>query len=169
MSGLQGNECNCHSCTQYRASLWIGSLARKEMAVEKGAEHAIEDIAYELHLIREALEARGPAKFAKLILFDSKGIIHMPATLAVGKTATAVLQEFVVLGGPAVPNVGPVVYSSSDVTIATVDPASGLVTAIAAGVATITGIDQGNSLTASDTVSDTAPVATVAVLTITPN
>lgn len=140
-----------------------------EERIARGAEHALEDIAYELHLIREALQANGPAKFAKLILFDSKGIIKMPATIAIGKTATAVLQEFVVAGGPAVPNVGPVVYSSSDPTIATVDPSSGLVTAIAAGVATITGLDQGNSLTASDTVSDTAPVATVATLTITPN
>jgi uncharacterized protein YjdB len=80
-----------------------------------------------------------------------------------------VLHEFVVAGGPELPPLGPVSYASSDPTIATVDPASGLITAVAAGVATITGTDAGNGLSANDTVSDTAPVATVATLVITPN
>lgn len=144
---------------------------RRKLAIERGTEHADDDVAYELHRIADILNARfGLPKFAKLKLIDSKGnLISMPAQLAVGKTATAVLQEFVVAGGPVVPNIGPVVFSSSDATIATVDPASGLITAIAPGVATITGLDQGNSLTASDTVSDTAPVATIAQLVITPN
>lgn len=148
----------------------LAGIVRKELAVERGELNAQLDEAYELHRIADILDARfGTPKFAKLILFDSKGLIKMPATLTIGQGFTAVLQEFVVAGGPAVPNKGPVVYSSSDPTIATVDPATGIGTAVAAGVATITGLDQGNSLTASDTVSDTAPVATVATLTITPN
>jgi uncharacterized protein YjdB len=109
------------------------------------------------------------ASYATLTIEDSKGNILMPATLAVGSTATAVLHEFVSQGGAELAPLGPVSYTSSDATIATVDPASGLVTAVAAGVATITGTDSGNSLTASDTVSDTPVVATFATLVITPN
>jgi len=109
------------------------------------------------------------ATFATLTILDSKGNILMPATLSVGATATAILHEFVSQGGTELKPVGPVSYSSSDATIATVDPASGLITAIAAGTATITGTDAGNGLTASDSVSDTPLVATVATLVITPN
>lgn len=92
----------------------------------------------------------------------------MPAQLLIGQTATAVLHEFVSQGGAELAPIGPVSYSSSDPTIATVDPASGLITAVAPGTATITGLDGGNSLTASDSVSDTPLVATVATLVITP-
>lgn len=93
----------------------------------------------------------------------------MPATLAPGKTAVAVLHEFDGLNGTGneVAPIGPVSYTSSDTTVATVDPSSGLVTAVAAGTATITGTDAGNGLTASDTVSDTAVVAQSATLVLT--
>ena len=95
----------------------------------------------------------------------------MPATLQVGQTATAVLHEFSGPNGTGVelPPVGPVSFSSSDDTIATVDPTSGLVTAVAAGTATITGTDAGNGLSASDVVSDTPVVAQSATLTLTVN
>lgn len=93
----------------------------------------------------------------------------MPAQLTVGQTATAVLHEFVSQGGAELAPIGPVSYTSSDPTIATVDPASGLITAVAAGTATITGTDAGNSLSASDSVSDQPLTATVATLVITPN
>jgi uncharacterized protein YjdB len=95
----------------------------------------------------------------------------MPATLQVGQTATAVFTEFSGLNGTGVvvAPIGPVVFSSSDPSIATVDPASGLVTAVAPGAATITGTDQGNGLTASDSVSDTPLVAASATLVISPN
>jgi hypothetical protein len=112
------------------------------------------------------------ATFATLIFTDSKGKITMPLTLVVGKTATARLHEFVAQGGPELAPIGPVSYTSSDVTIATVapDPANALqaiVTAIAPGAATITGTDAGNALTAFDTVSDTPVVATFASLGLT--
>lgn len=93
----------------------------------------------------------------------------MPATLPVGGTAIAVLHEWTGPNGTGseVPPIGPVSYSSSDSAVATVDPVSGLVTAIAPGTVTITGTDAGNGLSASDTVSDTAPVAASATLVIT--
>lgn len=95
----------------------------------------------------------------------------MPATLAVGATATAVYQEWSGLNGTGskMASAGPVVFSSSDPTIATVDAASGLVTAVAPGSATITGTDGTNGLEASDTVSDTAITAQSATLVVTAN
>lgn len=122
----------------------------------------------ELRRIRRLLQKQHQAHFAKLYFFDSKGNTLMPVSLAVGKTATAVLEEFVSQGGEQVPDVGPVSFTTSDPTIATVDAASGLITAVAAGTATIAGLDAGNNLTASDTVTVTA-VATFASLVITPN
>ena len=94
----------------------------------------------------------------------------MPATLTIGQTATAVFKEF---SGPngtgvVVAPVGAVTFVSSDPTIATVDPA-GIVTAVAAGAATITATDAGNNLSASDSVSDTPLTAQSATLTITAN
>lgn len=92
------------------------------------------------------------------------------ATLLVGKTAQAVWQEFSGPNGTGdkLPPAGAVTYSSSDPAVATVDPSSGLVTAVAIGTATITGTDAANSLTASDSVTDTE-VAQSAILTVVPN
>jgi trimeric autotransporter adhesin len=94
----------------------------------------------------------------------------MPATLPVGSTATATLVEWTGPNGTGsqIAPIGPVTYSSSDPTIATVDANSGLVTAVAPGTATITGTDAGNGLSASDSVSDTPLVAASATLVITP-
>lgn len=120
--------------------------------------------------IRKELKPKH-AESAQLYIKDAKGNRLMPATLAVGKTATAVLHEFDGPNGTGneLPPVGPVSYSSSDPSIATVDPTSGLITAVAPGTVTITGTDAGNGLSASDTVSDSAPVAQSATLVITPN
>lgn len=92
------------------------------------------------------------------------------ATLLVGKTAQAVWQEFSGPNGTGdkLPPAGAVTYTSSDPAVATVDPSSGLVTAVAIGTATITGTDAANSLTASDSVTDTE-VAQSATLTVVPN
>lgn len=88
----------------------------------------------------------------------------MPASIQVGKTATAVAHRF--SGTTEIPLLGAPVYSSSDPSIATVDPASGLITAVAEGTVTITGADT-DGLSGSDTLTDT-PVQTV-TLVITPN
>jgi Big-like domain-containing protein len=122
----------------------------------------------------EEIERLLEAKSATLTIHDEKGNRLMPATIAVGKTATAALHEFAGLNstGAELPPIGPVSYSSSDPTIATVDPTSGLITAVAAGTVTISGLDAGNKLSASDTVSDTPPpppTAQSATLVITPN
>lgn len=122
-----------------------------------------------LERILELLERSLGAHTAALKFYDAKGNLLMPATLTVGQKATAVLHEFVTQGGAEVAPIGPVSYSTSDATIATVDATSGVVTAVAVGTATITGTDAGNGLSASDSVSDTALKATVATLVITPN
>jgi hypothetical protein len=121
-----------------------------------------------LLVVEEAEE--DAAKSAVLYISDSKGNRLMPAQLAVGKTAVAVLHEFDGLNGTGneLAPIGPVTYTSSDPTIATVDANTGLVTAVAPGAVTITGTDSGNNLSASDTVSDTAVVAQSATLVITP-
>jgi len=90
----------------------------------------------------------------------------MPLSIALNSNgAQATFTEFDGPNGTGnqVPPVGAVTFSSSATNIATVDPASGKVTPIAAGTATITGTDAGNSLTASDTltVTDTAVSATL--------
>jgi hypothetical protein len=134
---------------------------------ERETHRLLHEILVELRHIRHELRPKH-ATFARLYIIDSKGNRLMPAQLLIGQTATAVLHEFVSQGGAELAPIGPVSYSSSDPTIATVDPASGLITAVAPGTATITGLDGGNSLTASDSVSDTPLVATVATLVITP-
>ncbi len=121
------------------------------------------DIARSLRGIRVILT---PRLSARLKIGDH----HMPATLLVGSTATAVWQEFSGPNGTGdkLPPAGAVTFSTSDGNIATVDPSSGLVTAVAIGSATISGADAANSLTASDsvTVTETAQSAT---LTVVPN
>lgn len=96
---------------------------------------------------------------------------HMAVTVPVGTTGTSLWQEW---SGPAgtgsvLPTAGPVTYTSSDPTIVTVDPATGNWSSVAPGTATITGVDNTNSLTASDMVSDTAIAAQSATLTVSAN
>jgi hypothetical protein len=123
----------------------------------------------DLERIREILERAFTAHSATLTIEGDT----MSATIQVGKTATAVLHEFAGVSGTGqeLPPIGPVAYTSSDPTIATVDMATGKVTGIAPGTVTITGTDAGNKLTASDTVTVTpAPVvAQSATLVVTPD
>lgn len=113
-------------------------------------------------ILRQVLTAHS----AKLLI----GGNEMPADILIGGTATAVLHEWTGPGGTGmeVAPIGPVTYASSDATIATVDPNSGVVTGVGPGVATITGTDAGNSLNAADTVTVSVPVAVSATLVITP-
>lgn len=140
-------------------------FVRIEETDEKRLLHKILEVLLD---IRRELKPK-VATFARLYFVDSKGYRLMPAQLAIGQTATAVLHEFVSASGAEIAPIGAVTYTTSDATIATVDPNSGLVRAIAAGTATITGTDAGNGLSASDSVSDQPLVATVASLVITPN
>ena len=88
-----------------------------------------------------------------------------------GKGATAVFTEFDGANGTGsvVPPTGSVTFTSSDHSIATIDPTSGAITAVAAGTVTITGTDSGNGLIASDSLPVTAAVAVSATLVITAN
>jgi len=123
----------------------------------------IAELVEEVHGIRVILT---PRLSARLKIGDH----HMPATILVGKTATAVWQEFSGPNGTGdkLPPAGAVTFTSDNSNIATVDPSSGLVTAVAVGSANISGADAANSLTASDsvTVTETAQSAT---LTVVPN
>ena len=89
----------------------------------------------------------------------------MPLTLAVGKTATAVLTEFDAAGN-VVPPVQTPTYTSDTPAVATVS--GNQVTAVGIGTANISGADAGANITASDvlTVVDTA---TSGKLTLTAN
>ena len=108
-----------------------------------------------------------PATHATLH-FTSGGITLMPASIVVGKTATAVFTEFDG-GGNKVPPVGAVTFTSDNAAVATVDPASGIATGVSVGTANISAIDAGNNLTASDALTVTADVATTATLVLTAN
>jgi hypothetical protein len=66
--------------------------------------------------------------------------------------------------GDVVPAVGAPAYTSSDPTIATVDPATGVLAYIKAGFTTITGTDPGNQMTASGVLTVTAGLAVSATL-----
>jgi hypothetical protein len=129
----------------------------------------LETIALELNGIRVILTPRLSATL-RIHTHHHRGDQDMPATLLVGKTAQAVWQEFSGPNGTGdkLPPAGALTFTSSDPTIATVDPSSGLITAVAIGTATISGVDAANNLTASDSLTDTE-VATSATLTIVPN
>lgn len=96
------------------------------------------------------------------------GVTIMPASIAVGKTATAVFTEFDA-GGVAVAPVGAVTFTSDNPAVATVDPTSGIATGVTAGTANISAVDAGNSLTAADALTVTAALAVTATLVLTAN
>lgn len=95
----------------------------------------------------------------------------MPLTVHINDTpGSASFQEFSGAGGTGivVPPVGAVTFASDNTAVATVDPTSGLLAYLSAGVANISGSDAGNSLTASDVLTVSAATAVSAVLTLTP-
>lgn len=121
------------------------------------------------HSFKELLKLldRNPVR-AKLQLTAKGHSTDMPLTVSLGTPFTAAQQEFD-QSGKLVPNVGPLTYSSSDPTIATVDPSTGQGTTVAAGTATISGSDAGDNLQSSDTVTVTDPaVSATMVLTAQP-
>jgi uncharacterized protein YjdB len=98
----------------------------------------------------------------------------VPATINVAGTATATYLEW---SGPAgtgtqVPPTGTVSYASDTITVATVDPVTGICTGVAAGTANISGVDSGTGLTASDVLTVATappPPAVSATLTLVAN
>ena len=121
------------------------------------------DIVIILMLLR-CIRAHTPAQRACLaILID--GAIPMPATFQIGVNTSAVA----VLTEQPNPPVGPITYASDNPAVATIDPNSGVITVVAAGVANISGTDNGNGVTASDslTVLAAPPPPQTGTLTIT--
>jgi hypothetical protein len=152
---------------------------RENIHIERGEEHALEDIALELHKLREAAEKIAgllvPSKTAKKLvvtILDSKGNpMATPVLLLVGQSFTAAGQEFDSTGA-AVPSAGALAFSSDNTAIATVDPASGAGTKIAAGSCNIVATDSVNGLSGSQAIGDATTggggVPTSLVVTVTP-
>lgn len=138
-------------------------------------EYWIARIARELRRIREVLEKTFlKARSARLVFKFNQGEIEI-----MGKNLTvhindvpgsASLQEFSGAAGTGVvvPPTGNVVFSSDNPAVATVDPNSGQLAYIAAGVANITGTDDGNNLADTAQLTVSGAVAQSAVLTLTP-
>ena len=88
----------------------------------------------------------------------------MPATFQIGvnTSASALLTE------QPNPPVGPITYASDNPSVASVDPNTGVITVVTAGVTNISGTDAGNGVTASDslTVLAAAPPPQTGTLTI---
>lgn len=127
-------------------------------------QHELRHIRKLLELILSLLPRR--AKSATLTL-NGETMLTVHLNDAPG---SASFQEFDGLNGSGnrVPAIGPVSFASSDPTIAAVDPNTGSLSYVAAGTATISGTDAGNSLTASDVLTVIASLAVSAVLTLTP-
>lgn len=141
-------DCGCYWCCSHKCSVC----------------HTNELLWEILKILRQAFTAHS----AMLII--TTGGNKMPADILVGQSATAVLHEFTGPGGTGmeVAPIGPVTYSTSDNTVASIDPTTGNIIGVAPGTATITGSDAGNGLTASDTVNVHAATAVSATLVITP-
>ena len=96
----------------------------------------------------------------------------MPVTIHVTSNGfSSLFQEWTGPNGTGVnvKPIGPVSYSSSDPSVATVDPATGAGMGVAVGTATIMASDAGNGLSASDTVVVIADSAISATLMLTAN
>ena len=91
----------------------------------------------------------------------------MPATINIGKTATARFNEYDAQG-IVVPPVGAVTFNSSNTAVATVDPSTGICTGVTPGTSVISAVDAGDNMQASDTLT-VADVATTATLVLTAN
>lgn len=135
---------------------------RRILREEERIERDEREILHELHRAQSA---------SLVIQTDTKREMNMPATIVVGKTAQAVYKEFSLPNqqGVELPPAGPIAYATSDGSIATVDPATGVITAVAPGNVVITGSDAANGLNASDTGTVTGIQAQSASLTIVPN
>ena len=90
-----------------------------------------------------------------------------PVTVPVGHTGSSSVVETVKATGVVVPPIGPIVYASDNTAVATIDSA-GNWTAVAAGTANVSALDQGNGLTDTVAVTVTAapPVADTLTLTL---
>jgi hypothetical protein len=111
---------------------------------------------FEILLSIIAQQNTGKAVSAVLYFRDKQGELLMNVTVHLNDAPLAAVQvEFDGPGGTGniVPNIGPTSYTSSDPTVATVDPVTGNLAYIKQGTVTITGLNAGNGLTSSGTLT----------------
>lgn len=96
-----------------------------------------------------------------------RGVPGMPLTIDVGKTSTVLLHEFAGPNGTGaeLPPAGPLAYVSDNPAVASVDAATGVLTAVSAGTANVTGTDAADSQTATDVVTVVRPQPQSSTLT----
>ena len=127
----------------------------------------LEEIRHELKEVLEILRSHRPIR----IKIQYQGVTDMPATLVVGQTVTATPVE-TDAAGAVVASLDPtsIAWTSSDPAVASgsVDNPDGSVTftALAAGITTVGVTDPANGLTASDTITVTAPVPVASAIAI---
>jgi Big-like domain-containing protein len=107
--------------------------------------HVLEKMAFNLSLIRKYLLQ------AKSATLTSQGEEMLVPLVVGGKGAQATFTEF---DGPngtgnVVPPVGTVVFETDNAAVATID-ATGKITAVGAGTCNLSGLDQGNNISAKD-------------------
>lgn len=139
--------------------------------------HRIEELLSEIYILdleiadelRLLLEHR--TAVSSVLKFQTlEGETTMPLTVHVNDVpGKAIYQEFDGPNGTGnkVPPTGTVTYSSSDPTVATVDPITGALAYLKAGSTVISASDAGN-LPASDTLTVTAAPAASSTLTLQP-
>jgi len=132
-------------------------------------EFRIERLEYGVERIIQLLEHRAVSLVSQITI---GGIpVGQPASIHLNSTTAQVtFEEFDQPGGQGnkVPPVGPVGFSSDTPATLTVDPASGKITPVAIGMATITTKDAGNGLSDTNLVTVVADVAQSLVASITP-
>ena len=118
-------------------------------------------------------ESTGPAALpqsASLTFTTSKGELQMPLTVEVGQSFSAKLHEWsstTPKQGTEVTGPGPISYMSDNPAVATIDPTSGSGTAVSVGTCNIVGKDDGDGLSATDTLTVTAPTPKSASIDLT--
>lgn len=142
---------------------------RSDREFQRHVLHSLERIEESLKEIRNSLGRR--ARSATIRIINHEGEIIMPLTVHLNDApGQAVFTEFDGANGTGnkVPPVGNISFASSDQAVAAVDPNTGALAYVSAGSCTISGTDQGNGLTASDTLTVVASTAVSATLTLVP-
>ena len=158
-----------HPCHHFPRDPEIGQIEKTLRVIE----HGILEIIHLLNRPQSATLKLQTGGWNYLVYGKLRVVIggSMPASIAIGGTASSLFQEW---SGPngtgtVLPNAGAPAFASDNTAVATVDPASGVVTGVSAGTANISGTDSVNNLAASDVITVTAPAAQSATLTLTAN
>jgi Immunoglobulin domain/Bacterial Ig-like domain (group 2) len=138
-----------------------------EDLIELGVSNDILDQLFEIILLLLSQQGAGKAQSSVLFFKDKQGDLLMNVSVHLNDPAlAAILIEFDGPNGTGnqVASVGPTSYTSSDPTVATVDPNTGNLTYLKQGQTTITGKNSGNGMTASGILTIISGVAQSAVL-----